>query len=293
MNKIFNKADLLLPGFIFVAVFAGFLSYQYYNLQQYSLNLEKELTKTRGNLEETSRELQNTILDRDDLAQKLAEEKSRMDGFAAQVAEITSAVGLIEKIQKTDEELLQKYSRVYFLNENYAPESLTEIDKSYLWNQDKDQQLLTQAMPFLESLMQDAISNGIDIKIISAYRSFREQAGLKYSYTVTYGLGANKFAADQGYSEHQLGTTLDFTDSKIGATLAGFDKTEAYAWLQSNAYKYGFAPSYPKDNIYYHFEPWHWRFVGRELAKRLYDEGKYFYDLDQRDINTYIVSLFD
>lgn len=286
MNKIFSKADLLLLGFIFVVSFTGFLSYQYYNLQKYSLNLEKELT-------EMSRELENTILERDDLAQKLAEEKSRMDELAAYVAYITRAVGLIEKIQATDEELLQKYSRVYFLNENYAPESLTQIDKAYLWNPQGDQQVLAQVMPFLEGLMQDAISNGIDIKIISAYRSFREQAGLKYSYTVNYGSGANKFAADQGYSEHQLGTTVDFTNSELGTILVGFDKTEAYAWLQDNAYKYGFVLSYPKDNIYYYFEPWHWRFVGRELAKKLKEEGKYFYDLDQRDINAYIVSLFD
>jgi LAS superfamily LD-carboxypeptidase LdcB len=293
MNKIFNKENLLVMGFIFVASFAGLLLYQHYNLQNYSLNLEKELSLTKVFFEAMSRELQNTILERDDLAQKLAEEKSRMDELAAQVAYITRAVGLIEKIQKTDEELLQKYSRVYFLNENYVPENLKQIDKTYLWNEDKDQQVLAQVMPFLKGLMQEALSNGIDIKIISAYRSFREQAGLKYSYTVTYGSGANKFAADQGYSEHQLGTTIDFTDSKTGAKLAGFDKTEAYAWLETNAYKYGFVLSYPQGNIYYYFEPWHWRFVGRALAQRLHDEGKYFYDLDQREINTYLVSLFD
>ncbi|TSC75075.1 MAG: D-alanyl-D-alanine carboxypeptidase [Parcubacteria group bacterium Gr01-1014_30] len=280
-------------GFIFVVVFAGFLSYQYYHLEQYSLNLEKELLQIKGNLEAKSMELQNTILDRDTLAQKLEEEKSRMDELAVQVADITSAVGLIEKIQATDEELLQKYSRVYFLNENYVPESLTQIDQAYLYNPDKGQYLYTKVMQFLQILLQAAAADGVDLKIISAYRSFGEQASLKYSYKVTYGSGANKFSADQGYSEHQLGTTVDFTNSEIGSTMAGFDKTNTYEWLRQNAFKYGFALSYPKGNTYYYFEPWHWRFVGTRLAERLHSEGKYFYDLDQRDINTYIVSLFD
>ena len=155
-------------GFITFLAFAGFLSYKYYNLQQYSLKLVKELTEIKGILEATSRELQNTITDRDTLTQKLEEEKNRMDEFAAQVAYITRSVELLEKIQATDEELLQKYSRVYFLNENYVPQSLTQIDKEYLYNPDNDQYLHTKATPFLKILMDDAISNGIDIKVISA-----------------------------------------------------------------------------------------------------------------------------
>jgi D-alanyl-D-alanine carboxypeptidase len=86
---------------------------------------------------------------------------------------------------------------------------------------------------------------------------------LKSQYRVTYGAGtANSFSADQGYSEHQLGTTVDFTTPKVGGTLTGFDKTDSYKWLQNNAYKYGFILSYPSSNGYYIFEPWHWRFVG-------------------------------
>ena len=75
--------------------------------------------------------------------------------------------------------------------------------------------------------------------------------------------------------------------------MSGFDTTEAYTWLQKNAYKYGFVLSYPKDNGFYIFEPWHWRFVGQKLAGDLHDDGKFFYDLDQRDIDKYLISLFD
>ncbi len=98
---------------------------------------------------------------------------------------------------------------------------------------------------------------------------------------------------DQGYSEHQLGTTVDFTTSDIGTSFSGFEQTQAYQWLLDNAYKYGFTLSYPQGNTYYQFEPWHWRFVGKDLAERLHEEGISFYDLSQREINQYLVFLFD
>ena len=110
---------------------------------------------------------------------------------------------------------------------------------------------------------------------------------------MSYGSGANKFSADQGYSEHQLGTTIDFTTLKTRNNFSAFKSTDAYIWLTDNAYKYGFVLSYPETNGYYVFEPWHWRFVGVKLAKRLYDDKIYFYDLSQREIDEYLVSIFD
>jgi D-alanyl-D-alanine carboxypeptidase len=108
-----------------------------------------------------------------------------------------------------------------------------------------------------------AENDGINLRIISAYRSFGSQSELKSSYLMTFGSGANKFSADQGYSEHQLGTALDFTTAELEANFINFDKTTAYQWLLNNAFKYGFILSYPEGNQYYQFEPWHWRFVGR------------------------------
>jgi len=142
-------------------------------------------------------------------------------------------------------------------------------------------------------LLEEAEDDKIDIKVISAFRSFNEQEQLKGAYTVTYGSGANLFSADQGYSEHQLGTTIDFTNSQVGGTFSGFAQTETYEWLQDNAHRWGFTLSYPENNQYYQFEPWHWRFVGKDLADDLHDDNEYFYDLSQRDIDKYIAELFD
>jgi D-alanyl-D-alanine carboxypeptidase len=117
---------------------------------------------------------------------------------------------------------------------------------------------------------------------------------IKNAYSVTYGAGtANSFSADQGYSEHQLGTTVDLITTGTGGKLAGFDTKPAYTWMLENAHKYGFTLSYPKNNGFYIFEPWHWRFVGVKLATDLYEDEQHFYELDQRKIDTYLASLFD
>lgn len=231
--------------------------------------------------------------DRANIEENLVSEKNRNDNFANQIKAISGTVGVLDKLSKTDKELLQKYSKVYFLNEHYIPEKIVKITKSYLYNEDVSKSIHGDVAPYLYKMLDDALDDGVKIWVVSAYRSFNEQAGLKGAYTATYGSGANTFSADQGYSEHQLGTTLDFTTEGINGGLDGFDKTPAYTWLQKNASKYGFTLSYPKGNKYYVYEPWHWRFVGKNLANDLDKNDAYFYDWDQRKIDTYLVNIFD
>ncbi|MDP2648876.1 MAG: D-alanyl-D-alanine carboxypeptidase family protein, partial [bacterium] len=95
------------------------------------------------------------------------------------------------------------------------------------------------------------------------------------------------------YSEHQLGTTADFITTGLGGQLDGFGDTAAYQWLLGNAYRYGFVLSYPKDNGFYIYEPWHWRFVGVKLATYLHNNNMNFYEMDQRDIDAYLADIFD
>ncbi len=246
-----------------------------------------------GLLTETQTLLQQTIDEKDTLSMNLNDEKEKNDAFQNQIDKIGSTIGTLDKLAKTDKELLQKYSKVYFLNENYIPAKLRELDKKYLYNETVPKFLKAEVLPFYDDMVQAAQGAGIKIWVVSAYRSFDEQKDLKGAYTVAYGMGANTFSADQGYSEHQLGTTLDLTTENLNGGLNGFDATPAYAWLQKNAYKYGFILSYPSNNSYYVFEPWHWRFVGTKLAKDLRSDGKNFYDLDQREIDVYLISLFD
>lgn len=244
-------------------------------------------------LESTQNSLMAATDENTRLAEALAAEQARLRELGAQVEEITGAVGTLEKLAELEPELLQKYSKVYFLNEHYAPGKLAEIPPANLYYEDRPEEVDARVWPFLEDLLDEAKDDGIELYVFSAYRSFNEQSSLKSAYRVTYGTGANQFSADQGYSEHQLGTTVDFITTGLGGQLDGFDKTLAYAWLLDNAHRFGFVLSYPKGNQYYVFEPWHWRFVGESLARTLDRADKHFYDLDQREIDEHLIDIFD
>ncbi len=221
--------------------------------------------------------------------------QQQLGGFQSQVGSLSGTLNNLQKLAQTDPELLKKYSKVYFLNENYVPVNLSEIPKAYQYSDSKQLLFLTQALPHLLAMIDAASSTGIKLYVESAYRSYFEQKALKGDYTMTYGAGtANSFSADQGYSEHQLGTAVDMLTPGLGGVLDdSFDGTKAFQWMLQNAYRYGFELSYPKNNGYYVYEPWHWRFVGVKLATELHDERKNFYDLDQRTIDTYLVNIFD
>lgn len=262
-------------------------------LQQQNASTTEELAIASSTIEALAQQLSLTSEELDDLEDDYRKEKNKNDEFEDQIRDISHTVSDLDKLSKTDEELLQKYSKVYFLNEHYVPEKLSEIEKPYLYNENLSKSIHAKVEPFLNDMLEDALADGVKIWVVSSYRSFYEQASLKGQYTTTYGSGANAFSADQGYSEHQLGTTLDFTTEGLGGGLDGFQNTAAYQWLLKNAHKYGFVLSYPEDNAYYVYEPWHWRFVGEDLAEDLHDEEAHFYDWDQRKIDTYLIKIFD
>lgn len=289
MAYLKENSGLLASLLLLAVVLLGTLGYFYY-----ALNEELLATKTalESEIALLTEKLSLSQTDNQMLGEALAHEQQKNEDFENQIEEIYNTVGMLDKLSKTDPELLQKYSKVYFLNEHYMPE-LSQINADYLLQKEKDQYFHKNAMKFLRQLMEKAEDDKIDLTILSAFRSFDSQVDLKSKYKVTYGAGANQFSADQGYSEHQLGTALDFTTSVLATNIDTFEGTPAYQWLLKNAYKYGFVLSYPKDNAYYIFEPWHWRFVGTDLAQDLRDADKFFYDLDQREIDEYLINIFD
>jgi len=256
------------------------LSMRAFDLEQKTVTLSDTLYTAEQTIENLRRNLEAV--------------QNRLGGFEQTVGEISGAVITLEKLSKTDPELLQKYSKVFFLNEHYAPERLVEIHSDYVYSDRSIQQIHMLVWPHLKDLLDAAKVDVVDVYVKSAYRSFDEQASIKSAYTVTYGAGsANQFSADQGYSEHQLGTTVDLITTGLVGELTGFEKTQAYEWMRKNAYKYGFVLSYPEKNGYYIFEPWHWRYVGINLATYLHEGNKYFYDLEQREIDEYLPTIFD
>ena len=252
------------------------------------------LAANAATIELLESDLGNLKNDLEVLLSNYESEINRNEEFEDELRDMASTLDDFEKLQEIDEELLIKYSKVAFLNENYVPSRLRQIDDKYVLAGKGDQFFHADAMRFLERMFDAAARDDIDLKIISAYRSFDEQNQLKGQFTQVYGTGANAFSADQGFSEHQLGTTIDLTIPSVGATSESFSNTEAYEWLLENASRYGFILSYPKGNSFYIYEPWHWRFVGRDLARDLArDEERTFYTMDQREINQYLLEIFD
>ena len=244
-----------------------------------------QITDLNGRLEAAAHENSN-------LYSSLQAEADRNNAYGTQVESLASTVAMLDKLSKTDRELLQKYSNVYFLSENFVPSPLAGVDPQYLFYTEEIQ-IHGHVKPHLEALLKAAHDDGIPLLVLSGYQSFEVQKIVKSNHKLTYGSGANKFSADQGYSEHQLGSTVDFTTKQGGSNLDVFEKSSASPWLEAHAHEYGFILSYPKGNKFFIYEPWHWRYVGVELATKLHSEGKHFYDLDQREINTYLVKIFD
>lgn len=300
--------NLLLIGFVFI-VLGGSLVYEYTqisSLKKDVLSLNNELSSTSKALTQNTNLLSKNIIDLSNKAtgisnilnntqQNIETVKNQVGGVEQTVGSISGTVGNLQKLSEIDPELLKKYSKVYFLNENYRPLDLTTLSPEYTYSSLREEYFFTKSLPYLQNLFTSAKADGITLYVKSGYRSFAEQKSLKSAYSVKYGVGtSNTFSAEQGYSEHQLGTTIDFITTGLNGQLnTNFDKTKEYQWLLNNAYRFGFELSYPKGNNYYVYEPWHWRFVGIKLATYLHDNNLNFYDMDQRKIDKYLIHLLD
>lgn len=161
-----------------------------------------------------------------------------------------------------------------FPEKEYIPKDLVELGDLAV---NKKICLTQETKKALQSMAEEASKDGLEIKATSAFRSYSYQENL-YKNALLYNKNAEKSVAKPGYSEHQLGTTVDLSGSSVDYSSANtsFDNTPEELWLRDNAYLYGFVMSYPygKDEITgYKYEPWHYRYVGAENAKLIKDSG--------------------
>lgn len=125
----------------------------------------------------------------------------------------------------------------------------------------------------------------------SAYRSHASQRATFARWTRTLGYeGALRASARAGHSEHQLGTTVDLRAAgSTSSRFAGFGSTKAGRWTAKHAWRYGFVMSYPEGKTAktcYKFEPWHFRYVGRELARDVHESGLTLREYLWRNVET-------
>ncbi|HEY5806065.1 MAG TPA: M15 family metallopeptidase [Candidatus Saccharimonadales bacterium] len=155
---------------------------------------------------------------------------------------------------------------------NYAPTDLRTPSMSI---GSASQRVSGQTAVALEALAKAAASEGVNLMIISAYRSYETQINIYNSEVRGFGQAqADRESARPGHSEHQTGWAADIgTASGKCEIKTCFADTSEGQWLAANAYKYGFVIRYPdgKEHITgYMYEPWHIRFVGTELSGEMY-----------------------
>ena len=165
------------------------------------------------------------------------------------------------------------------LPENYVPEDLVTLSElpTVLSNPEVNQ-LRSAACQALKELFTAAEEEGYELHARSGYRSYYTQASLYSSYVDNYGrAAADMYSAKPGRSEHQTGLSIDITCQALNYKLdTTFAETEEGKWVAENAHTYGYIIRYPKGKeeiTGYAYEPWHIRYLGTELAEKIYESG--------------------
>ena len=180
------------------------------------------------------------------------------------------------------------------LGADYIPDGIVRLTCATNPYNQRDETLNSRAANALYAMLAEMAADGVtDIFVTSSYRSYDRQQSLFYGY-IDQEMSKNPaltreqaeqlvltYSAYPGTSEHQTGLCVDFGTnaeySEAGEVLTEyFEKTAAFRWLIENCYRFGFILRYPEDKVSvtgYTYEPWHYRFVGREAATEIMLRG--------------------
>ncbi len=165
--------------------------------------------------------------------------------------------------------LVNKY---YKLDKSYVPSDLVTIDSKY----GNKRQIQKEVYEAFIKMFEASKSEGLHLYIASPYRSYSYQKTLYDNYVKSDGItNADTYSARAGYSEHQTGLAIDLMASGT-TSLNQFESTKEFKWMIKNAHKYGFILRYPKgkeDITGYIYEPWHYRYLGVEVATKVYESN--------------------
>jgi len=163
----------------------------------------------------------------------------------------------------------------FALPEDYSPTDLVTVDHAGFpptgWR------VREVALDDLADLGEAAENAGYPLNIAAAYRSYEDQADLFERREDEFGhQNALRRAARPGHSEHQLGTAVDFKALGENDVDIDFAGTPTGRWLEQNAWRFGFVESYPNGKqslTCYLYEPWHYRYLGRDVASQIHASG--------------------
>ena len=171
----------------------------------------------------------------------------------------------------------EPYSKIVLVNklnrlpDDFTPLDLVVVDQKYTTYDGRSYLMDKEAHSKFTEMYDAAQKEGLTLRIVSSYRTFEYQDNLFKSYVRRNGIEyAEKYSAHPGYSEHHTGLSVD-----INSVYTSFERSKEYKWLKSNAHKFGFIERYKKGQEYitgYAYEPWHYRYVGTEAAKIIFEQ---------------------
>lgn len=184
-----------------------------------------------------------------------------------------------------EEELLTIVTRQFGLSRDYVPGDLVPLEDYFpnsvtLGYPTEVRAVIIEPLQEIVAGMQEA---GLAPQIISGFRSYSAQALALEKWLERYPDWARNLSAPPGHSEHHLGTTVDFGSPELEEMVGeeyiqfhpAFARSSEGVWLSKRAHEYGFTMSYPADAMErteFYSEPWHFRYVGRELATTLKEQ---------------------
>lgn len=263
-----KTADRLLK--IVIILFVGTLSFFAYQAARYThfkINADDEDVSVQ--------EEQRVSLGGQDISLQMPDAYSVVSDDNLQASTIMGLQGSIdlEPLENIAPDSLNVLvDKEHSLPSDYEPQPLVSLSsigmKTY-----GQQQMRKDAADKLKQMSEDMKKEGFNIYVISAYRSYAKQ-----EYTHNYWINmlgvkeAKRTSAEAGHSEHQLGTTVDISNSSSLTSIYKGEPSAEWTWLDENAHFYGFVMSYryrQEEETGYKFEPWHWRYVGKDLASEI------------------------
>lgn len=176
------------------------------------------------------------------------------------------------KIIENPNELLVLVNKYNQLPAGFTQASLVNVSREYTVNDGKTYLLEAGAYEKYVQMSDAARKEGLNMRIVSAYRTENYQRSLYNNKVRNNGKAyADRYSARPGFSEHQTGLAVD-----MNSTRGTFENTPEFRWLQNHAHEYGYILRYPKGKEWitgYAYEPWHYRYVGTEAAKIIFEEG--------------------
>ena len=174
-----------------------------------------------------------------------------------------------------DSDILAIVNKYHYLSSSYVPDDLVTISSKYSTRTNK---LRSVAAKAFENMAEDALKDNIKVYAASSYRSYSDQKYIYNNYVKEDGVQiADTYSARAGHSEHQTGLATDIADTSYSFIK---DNTKESNWLKENAHKYGFILRYESTTekiTGYMYEPWHYRYVGVDIATFIH-ENKITYD---------------